>query len=57
MNRKPHSHFWSLFEQRLRWQDLPPDTRQRVIELLAHLLLERLEASSPQPQEPAHALR
>jgi hypothetical protein len=36
----------SLFEQRVRWPDLPPDAQGQVLSLLADLFLQRLSPSS-----------
>ena len=51
MSRVPsHGGLWPLFDPPLRWSTLPPDTRQRVVELLAQLLRQQLE---PEQHEPA----
>ena len=30
----------SFLEPRIRWSDLPPDTRQKIVDLLAQLLVQ-----------------
>lgn len=47
-----------LFERQHRWQDLPQDTREHLVQLLARLFVESLN-SSPQPntKEQPHVSR
>ena len=45
----------SLLEQRLQIQDLPEETRQRLLQQLASLLAERLKCSVlPKVKEQSH---
>ena len=45
----------SLLEQRLQIQDLPEETRQRLVQQLARLLAQRLECSvRPKVKEQSH---
>ena len=53
--RKLHTDQLSLLVKRLRWSDLPDDSRHKVVHRLAQLLIQRLSASHRNPKEHAHA--